>query len=306
MAATAIPCCGVAPSGETIHFDHQTNIVWWDDINQMEHFIRRAEFSGAKKSLGFLAPTPSVPKLGEASPRAFEVMASFKPQPASFGCAGGMKAAEGAASAGAMLGSPTIVQDVQVAGYRAVTLKATDSAGLSKWLNEHDYKTTRQVDEWVAHYVKKQWFITAFLVEGGVTKDVIMSFKTATPFNPFYVPDESLQGTPGMVDIYLVTRGDGELTVGQGGLSVPAQWDNEIARPYAGSLGDRLGLTEVEHPEDLRVTYFSLPFRLANKEELYVHVSRHWEVEPFYLAGVVFLVAWRAALRVTKAPASPT
>lgn len=208
-----------------------------------------------------------------------------------------MKAEEGAAG-DAPRAAPTIVQDVKVAGYRAVTLKATDSAGLSKWLNEHDYKTTRQVDEWVAHYVKKEWFITAFRVEGGATKDVIMSFKTTTPFNPFYVPDESLQGTPGMVDIYLVTRGDGELTLGQGGLSVSAEWDNEIPRPYAGSLGERLGLKDVEHPEGLRVTYFSLPFRLANKEELYVHQRRHWEVMPFYFAGIMAYVGWRVLRRL--------
>jgi len=65
---------------------------------------------------------------------------------------------------------------------------------------KNKYATTNSTHEWVAFYLKKDWYITAFKVinaaevaDSGMVK---MSFKSDRPFNPYYVSiDYLVDGT---------------------------------------------------------------------------------------------------------------
>jgi cysteinyl-tRNA synthetase len=46
VGCVAMPCCGVTPQGVTVNFGHQKNIVVWDKVNRIEHFVRVSAFEG--------------------------------------------------------------------------------------------------------------------------------------------------------------------------------------------------------------------------------------------------------------------
>jgi hypothetical protein len=74
-AAIGIACCGLTFAYKNVKFAGQRNIIVWDDATKTEHFIRHAKFSSDAKDLGFIAPTPTVPKLEEVDEKAFRSLA---------------------------------------------------------------------------------------------------------------------------------------------------------------------------------------------------------------------------------------
>lgn len=186
-AANAMPCCAVAPSEAHVVFGGQTNIIVWDEVRKVEHFVRIASFQSDAKDFGFIAPTPGVPDLAEADDAAFGTLAALEPRRREL-----TKEATGGMDSAASLGDgPEVIQEIDVAGYRATTLKAEDAAGLAKWMKGNGYSTSPEIEDWTKLYIAKGWYLTTFKVLGGrdpKTGCVRMSFKTDRPFNPYYVP----------------------------------------------------------------------------------------------------------------------
>ena len=190
-SAVATACCGVSPNGKPVAFGDQTNLVIWDAGSKTEHFIRDAKFSSTAADFGFLAPTPSKPELSEASAEAFDTLEALKPvKDDTVGAASAM----GAAS---LDKSIEVIQQVDVAGYRATTLLASDSVALADWMRKNGYQTTPAVETWTKVYIAKGWYLTAFKVldkaQVASTGTVRMSFKTDRPFNPYYVPSDNIK-----------------------------------------------------------------------------------------------------------------
>lgn len=126
-------------------FTRQVNLIVWDKERKIEHFVRNASFSTDAKDLAFIAPTPSVPEFKKVDEKAFDILAHLKEdavrkmnQPGSDDAAAG--------------GAPSdikIVKEEDVAGYHAVTLKASDSGALVKWLQANNYALSPGIREWV-------------------------------------------------------------------------------------------------------------------------------------------------------------
>jgi hypothetical protein len=185
-------CCALSPEDEMVIFGGQRNIVIWDKAAGVEHFIREANFKASSAEFGFVAPTPTVPELASADREAFQQLAALAPPPPpSMGCSAPMDAATSSKAAGGV----EVVQEVDVAGYKAKTLKATDSAGLAAYLKGQGFASSPDFEKWLGHYVKKGWFLTSFIVTSELgaqgTSPVRMSFKTDKPFNPYYVPSNN-------------------------------------------------------------------------------------------------------------------
>jgi hypothetical protein len=103
--------------------------------------------------------------------------------------------------------------------YDAVTLKATDTPALEGWLKVRGYKFKPDQSEWLSHYVRKGWFLTAFQYKPrakAVSSDAIrMTFKSERPYCPYYVPESNLKFGHAPLRIFLVAGGDVDARVGK-------------------------------------------------------------------------------------------
>ena len=74
-ALPAAACATAPPRGEEARIADEEAVIPWDPATQTETFIRRASFRSTAKTFGFLVPTPTTPKLGEASDALFSTLA---------------------------------------------------------------------------------------------------------------------------------------------------------------------------------------------------------------------------------------
>lgn len=204
----------------------------------------------------------------------------------------GSKAATEGAGEATKGEDPEIVQEVEVAGYTATTLKASDAAGLAKWMKRNGFVTSPGVQEWTDYYIKKKWMLTAFKVSArngtGETGSVRMSFKTDVPFNPYYVPKENISKPVGVKLFWL--------SVGSYSGSVAGKpW---IEPTWTADLGDQkaefagyLGLKAKQLPDRLRVqAYEDRSFPTAVKGDIEFKELPP-DPKPWHYSALVVLLA---------------
>ncbi len=216
-ATIAAACCSVSFPKQVVMFSGQANIIVWDADTNTEHFIRKAKFSTEAKDLGFIAPTPSEPKLEEVNPKAFKTLVDGMNDYYRKMRVKEANETKGTESAGSSPKTVQVVSVTRVAGYGATVLKATDASGLAKWMKARGYATSPSIEKWTDFYIKKGWYFTAFKVladygkaETGLVK---MSFKTDQPFNPYYVPMDNIpkEGSPNEgLQVFFVGPGEYE------------------------------------------------------------------------------------------------
>jgi len=217
--------CAIAPPKDgSVGVAEEVAAIVYDDLTGIEHFVRKATFQTTSADFGFLVPTPTVPELVEASPAVFDALAKMtepkvevrRIETTDFGCAGPKAGAQFANVKALADGPPTaaapggvrVAQQVQVAGYEAVTLKADDPKQLTAWLGKNGYVSRPSLTEWFEHYTKAKWVITAFKLGEGAQAEgngqfrvdnrlVRMSFKTDRAIYPYREPaDAAAQAGP--------------------------------------------------------------------------------------------------------------
>jgi len=260
-------CCALSPAGEAVTFGGQKNIVIWNEKAGIEHFIREASFRSKSSSFGFIAPTPSVPELAEADPGAFELLASLEPPPPpSLACSPSDSTTAPASGAERKV---EVVQEMDVAGYHAQTLKADDAKRLADYLEDHGFATSPDFETWLSHYLAKGWYLTSFQVkpsnEAATIRPVRLSFKTDRPFNPYYVPlNNQGSGEAGPVGddglkVYLVSHS--KLSAKLGDSAPPVGWDRprwsvKMSPYHLGRLSDTLKLPLADLSSGAQLAYF--------------------------------------------------
>ncbi len=280
VTSMAIPCCAVSTSN--VRFGDQANIVVWDAAKGVEHFFRTAKFQTESEDFGFIAPTPSIPAIGEADAESLNIVQSLKPPPPP---SNGTKSALHSLTAGMSSGAVTVIQVGRAAGYEITTLKASDSAALSSWLRSHDYKTSPSIESWIRVYVDKGWYLSAFkfVAESGSaqTKIVRLSFPTEKPFSPFFVPEDN-QGRSSKQDVFFVSTGVYKGTV-KNYRYPPTFWATRLGSS-ADRLKNALGLRESFLNPDSVVTHFSSRFPTSAQDDIFFHLdsdqSTGWRFVP--------------------------
>lgn len=234
-------CAPAPPAGETVRIVDEQALIAFDADRKVEHFVRRGQFDATSSEFGFLVPTPSPPELGEVDDAVFAKLAqrlepkierryegfSFEPSSLLLSMRG----------AGAPDAAGVEVLSLQrVAGLDAAVLAATDSAALSKWLDEHRYAKSGTLDAWLAVYVEKGWTITAFKIANDsaakadryalATKALRMTFATPAPFYPYREPADQRaplpagnklagQSRPRSLRVYYLANGRAAATLGK-------------------------------------------------------------------------------------------
>lgn len=282
-------CSGVGPIGKPVVFGDQTNIVIWDEAHHMEHFIRNAKFSSGAGDFGFIAPTPAKPQLNKASNRAFFTLANLAPVYRY------SRMAAGAARQDAMAKSAVVVQVIQeadVAGYHATTLKCPDAHAINDWMNAHGYVSTPEVEKWAERYCSRGWYLTAFKVIdksklAASTGTVRMSFKTDKPYNPFYVPKTNIPlGGGGTLRVYFVSVGNYDAFIGHSDTWQWPQWTAPIPEASAALLAKQVELPFDAVPDNCQVeTFVDNNFPRAAADDIYF-IKRKLAQAPRKPAGV--------------------
>ena len=173
-------------------------LIVWEAAAHREHFIRRANFAGATGDFGFLVPTPTRPELAEADDGVFARLAKIytyvppPPPPTN----SRSRSVDGLL-ASAVAPPVQVLEQRRVAGLDASVLAATDARALNRWLGDHHYPSRPGLTQWLAGYIAKGYFITAFRfvapTNGGEVKSsaVRLSFNTDRPFYPYAEPTDS-------------------------------------------------------------------------------------------------------------------
>lgn len=224
-------CCPAPRQGSVVVNADQTVIIIWDSKKQMQHFIRQASFAGTDADFGFLIPSPTEPELDESGNDAFpflqrltapEVVKKRRPDP---GCGCGNKSAP---LENVRTERVIVLQKKQVAGFHAVVLEASSADALVKWLKDHGYAYSPQIEAWAKPYVEQGWKITALKVADAENKSAAnhsapgphrsvqaaalrMSFKTERPLFPYREPDygdqpRSINKTSRLLRIYFLAE----------------------------------------------------------------------------------------------------
>lgn len=316
LGATSTACCAVALAGVGVKFGGQSNIVIWDDKNQIEHFVRYASFDSKAENMGFIAPTPSVPEIVDVNPKAYEFLESLRPIPYQ------IREAKAAAPASEV----QVLQVVDTGSYIATTLKAEDPNSLTSYLKENSFELTPGVKEWADFYIKKKWLLTAFKLkkskEALALKPVRMSFKTSEPFNPFFVPKENIpDNANGGLLLYFIAKPNFGILSAKTEYGVKSEWTSGKLDKIRSVLAPALRLEDDQIPEGAVVTrYAALDFpskEKGNKDIVFSKLSVPLEpvqeereeslpfLKPFpmaVLAGIFLLFGaqWYFVLRSKK------
>lgn len=241
LAGASLACAPAPREGETVHIAEESAIIIWDAATKTQHFIRRASFETKAKDFGFLVPTPTVPKFEEADDEAFEHLKRIT-APEVRQLSPEMKAE--APKAAMKAPQIVVVATAKVAGYDAAVLEATDAGALNRWLKEHGYASSPDLEDWFRPYIEKKWLISAFKIASDApggdkleTKAVHMSFQTEKPFFPYREPEsqrkESGDRKARMLRIFFLGEARFDGTVG-----VAGAWPGSVA--WSNSIvGDR-------------------------------------------------------------------
>jgi hypothetical protein len=269
-------------------FGDQTNIVIWDEAHHTEHFIRNANFKSGAGDFGFIAPTPGKPQLNKASNRAFYTLANLAPirrftrSLAKAGAADAMKKYE----------VVQVIQEADVAGYHATTLKCPDAHAINDWMNAHGYVSTPEVEKWAERYCKRGWYLTAFKVIdktklAASTGTVRMSFKTDKPFNPFYVPKTNIPiNGGGTLRVYFVSVGDYDAHIGHAETWQVPQWTSPIPEASAALLAKQVELPFDSVPDNCQVeTFVDNNFPRPAAEDIYFVKRKLASAAPIQTGG---------------------
>jgi hypothetical protein len=280
-------CCPAPPSGKPVVNADQTVIILWDAATNTEHFIRRASFKADADDFGFIVPTPSQPELSESGDAAFpalqkltepEVKKMSRPSaPIGCGCA---SAPPAGLSKGTTRDAVRVLQEKDVAGFKAVVLEADSADELVKWLEKNGYAFSPAVQAWAKPYVEDRWKFTALKVarpkgdeeQKSVTAAALrISFKTDRPLFPYREPDptapaKTLGASKRLLRIYFIadSRYQGELTK-EDAWTGRVAWAGKVSAENRKKALELLKLPENTGPADWWLTEFEddWPYRIA-------------------------------------------
>ncbi|MEZ4372518.1 MAG: DUF2330 domain-containing protein [Polyangiaceae bacterium] len=189
-------------------------LMTWDSKTQTEHFVRQVRFADAKDAFGFVVPTPTRPKLHEITQEPWKILEQrCNPRWSSglgFGSGsgiglGGIGTLGHGAGSGRGAGPPpvTVLEEKQLGDFKAFVLEANDASGFSAWLKKNAFKSTPELEAWLAHYIELKFYFVALRYAGAkqakakgsdassdelISKTVHISFQTPNPFYPYLEP----------------------------------------------------------------------------------------------------------------------
>jgi len=295
VPSRAPACCPAPPPNKPVVNADQTVILLWDPATKTQHFIRQASFKSGADDFGFLVPTPTQPELDESGNDAFPYLLKLTapekqqlPRPSNFGCGCSSPVTGGPAP------DVKVLEEKRVAGFNAAVLEATSADALVRWLADHGYAFSPEVEAWAKPYVAGGWKITALKVadnQAAQEKRTVraaalrLSFKTDRPVFPYREPDprsyaKTLGAQKRLLRIYFVAdaRYQGQFQEGEWTTSKVA-WADKLRPEDRTKLLELLRLPPNTGPAEWWLTEFEddWPYQVAPSD---VYFSRAADQKP--------------------------
>lgn len=161
IAAPAAACACGAPAprpGTDVIVDKEHAILSWDgDQERIELLL---DMLTDAEDLGLIFPTPSPANVTAGDRQTFvDIETAIQPREVivddwwEFGGYGA-----GAPEGG---GAPVVLDQVQLGPVEATTLEASDTTGLTDWLDANDYGIRPEIEALLGEYVEKGWYFVA-------------------------------------------------------------------------------------------------------------------------------------------------
>jgi hypothetical protein len=166
--AGACACGGVAPSpGSEVAVGEERAIISWRAGIEQIDLLLGVLSTEAEAGLIFPTPSPATVSLGDRAD--FDAIDRVTtPERIEEYDWWSFRSPGDGASAGA---APTVLEVVQLGPIEAVTLAASDSAGLETWLANNDFALSSQVTALLDAYVERGWFFVALRLTGDAPLD---------------------------------------------------------------------------------------------------------------------------------------
>lgn len=244
--AAACACGGVAPPGDAdvaVGQEHAL-VSWQDGVEQIDLLLGLLS-DEATTGLVFPTPSPATVSLGDredfaavgrvTTPRRVEVYDWWSVP------------GDGGTSAGA---PPEILDEVRLGPIEAVTLAASDAAGLEDWLAGNGFELAPEVAALLGSYVERGWYFVAVRLTGDSPLDgdidpVRFRFESETLVYPLELSQAAT--TPQTVRLYVFDdhRQRVSFTGGQGVAPAYESWAAPVDGTEVARFGDYLTVFEI-------------------------------------------------------------
>jgi hypothetical protein len=161
--AGACACGGVAPSpGSEVAVGEERAIISWQGGIEQIDLLLGVVSTEAETGLIFPTPSPATVSIGDRAD--FDAIDRVTtPERIEEYDWWSFRSPGDGASAGA---APTVLDVVQLGPIEAVTLAASDSAGLETWLTDNDFALSPEVTALLDGYIERGWFFVALRLTG--------------------------------------------------------------------------------------------------------------------------------------------
>ncbi|QNO38557.1 DUF2330 domain-containing protein [Protaetiibacter sp. SSC-01] len=243
LASPAAACaCGAPtpPGGISVSVGEERAIVTFDGAVERIDLVLDMLADGADTGLVIPTPTPATVSLGERS--LFEALERQTAPRVEYveDWWGGM----GDGSAG---GAPEVLSEVDLGPISAVTLAASDAAGLQAWLDQNGYGIDPAVQALFADYIARGWSFAAFKLTGeepldGALDPVRLEFPATDVVYPLLLSQAAQ--TPQTVRLYLFGDDGMQATFPDGTVAGEVVWAGRVTQAGLTRLGAYLTVIE--------------------------------------------------------------
>lgn len=248
IAQPAAACaCGAPtpPDGVSVSVGEERALVTHDGTTQRIDLVLDLRADGADTGLLIPTPSPATVSLGERS--VFEALARQTAPRIEY-----VEDWWGAAGDGAAGGAPDVLSEVDLGPLSAVTLAASDAAGLRSWLDQNGYGIGASVEGLLADYIARGWSFAAFKLTGeepldGALDPVRLEFASGDIVYPLLLSQAAQ--TPQTVRLYLFGADGMQATFPDGTAFGSVVWAGRVTQPGLQRLGAYLTVLEGYFPE---------------------------------------------------------
>jgi hypothetical protein len=249
--AGACACGGVAPSpGSEVAVGEERAIISWQGGIEQIDLLLGVVSTEAEAGLIFPTPSPASVSLGDRAD--FDAIDRVTtPERIEEYDWWSFRSPGDGASAGA---APTVLEVVQLGPIEAVTLAASDTAGLETWLADNDFALSPDVTALLDGYIERGWFFVALRLTGDAPLDggldpIRFRFET----DELVYPLELSRAAPSPQTVRLFVFGDHRQRASFVGAGTPSasftSWAAPVDDTEVAAFGDFLTVFELYFAE---------------------------------------------------------
>lgn len=243
IATPAAACaCGAPtpPGGTSVSVGEEHAYVTFDGTTERIELVLDMLADGADTGLLVPTPTPATVSLGDAS-----IFDALDRQTAPV-----VETVEdwwGSQDDGSAGAAPEVLSEVDLGPIQAVTLAASDAAGLQAWLTANGYGIDPAVQALLGDYIARGWSFAALKLTGeepltGALDPVRFEFATTEPVYPLLLSQAAT--TPQTVRLYLFGDDGMQATFPDDTVAGSVTWAGPVDVPALTGFGEYLTVIE--------------------------------------------------------------